>query len=122
MGDETLRAASLLIAGGMIVGLATLIFWASRPEGRVSGSVDALVAKLAADESWQDHLEEPERKMLLHWAREEMEETLAQRFTHVIGQMRMANATSLKMDELVHFSSGGFTRLEILKAIVGIRD
>lgn len=110
-----MRAASLLIAGGVIVGLATLIFWASRPEGRVNGSVDALVQKLAADESWQDHLDEDERKVLLHWAREELEEALRQRFTHVIGQMRMVNAT-------FPLSDGWISRAEALKALIGMRE
>ena len=104
-----------LIAGWLIVGLATMIYAASKPEARVIRSVDALVAKLAADESWQDHLDEDERKMLLKWAREEMEEGLAFRFTHVFGQMRMANATLL-------IGEGRAARMEMLKAIVGMRE
>jgi len=108
-----------LIAGWLIVGLATMIYAASKPEARVIRSVDAsvaaLVAKLAADGSWQDHLDEDERKMLLKWAREEMEEGLAFRFTHVFGQMRMANATLL-------IGEGRAARMEMLKAIVGMRE
>jgi len=104
-----------MITAGIVVALATAIFWVSRPEGRMNGSVDALVAKLAADESWQDHMDERERKILLNWAHEDMTEALGQRFTHVLGRMRTVNAT-------FPISDGWVSRAEALKAIVGLRE
>lgn len=81
----------------------------------MNGSVDALVAKLAADESWQDHLDEHERKLVLNWVRKELEEALAQRFSHVLGWMQTVNAT-------LPLSDGWVSRAETLKAILGLRE
>jgi hypothetical protein len=53
--------------------------------------------------------------MLLNWAREEMEEGLAFRFTHVFGQMRMVNA-------ILPSGDGRAAQMEMLKAFVGMRE
>lgn len=104
-----------LIAGGIIVGLATMIFVVSKPEGQVNGSVEALVAKLEADEDWQSHLNEHERKLLVNWARDELGDALRQRFTYVLGQMRTVNA-------LFPLSDGWIAREATLRAILGLRE